>query len=91
MELIERIPLKRIFVVTTIFCIGSFFALLFFANSVNRKGITELNDLNKESIETEAKLRDVEQAIATYSSLSRVEERSKALGFEQTKNIEYIK
>lgn len=91
MEFTDKVPLKRIFLLTSIICIGSFFALLLSTNAVNRNGITTLNDLNSETAEYKIKLHEIEVEIATYSSLRRVEPRALELGFDNLKNIEYIK
>jgi cell division protein FtsL len=91
MEYLHSLPWYKIIAVTTGLCIFSFFALLIVANVTNRRGITELNDIRRESYTYEERLANMEIESATYSSLVRVEQRAKELGFEKAKKVEYLK
>ncbi len=90
-DFIFQLPIRKIFIFSTALCVLSFFALLVIANVVNRKGITELNGYNKEIVEYEEKLSQINTSTATNSSLIRVEQRAKDMGFEKAKKIEYLK
>jgi cell division protein FtsL len=91
MNFFQPVYLTKILVITSLVCVVSFFVLLVVANFTNRRGLTELNALQKESDSYESKLSSMEGDIATYSSLRRIEDRARELGFEKAKKVEYLK
>jgi cell division protein FtsL len=91
MELPAFLTLRRVLALTTLFTFISFFALLITANAVNRRGIKEIQLLEKDIAAYSVQIRELDRDIATYSSLKRVEQRAKELGLGQFKKIEYLK
>ncbi len=91
MDFFDGISLSRIFVVTTILSVVSFFLLLVVANVTGRKGIEEIGAYQKEIRQYESKIAELEAASATYSSLLRIENKAKEMGFEPAKKVEYLK
>ncbi|MDQ3239382.1 MAG: hypothetical protein M3P33_02555 [bacterium] len=58
---------------------------------MNRNGIKEGAQTAQNIIEVKNKTEKLNQSIATYSSLIRVEGRARELGFDKVKQVEYIK
>jgi hypothetical protein len=69
----------------------SFFGLLVIANNLNRNGIAEAAKLELKIEDLMDRTEKLNQSIATYSSLIRIEQRAKELGFDKVKHVEYIK
>lgn len=91
MEYFESLPLTKIFLVTTLLAVISFFALLVVANVTSRKGIEEIGDYQKDIREYDTKINQLDRDIATYSSLVRIEKRAKEMGLGPAKKTEYLK
>lgn len=91
MELPAFLSLRRVFAFTTLFTFISFFALLITANAVNRRGIKEIQLLEKDIDDYSLQIKELDRDIATYSSLMRVEQRAKELGLAPVKKVEYLK
>jgi cell division protein FtsL len=91
MDYLPSISLQKIFIVTSILTVVSFFTLLITANYLNRNSIKESALLEHDIADLQDRTEKMNQAIATFSSLVRVEQRAKELGFDKSKHVEYIK
>jgi cell division protein FtsL len=91
MDLPPFVSLRNVFVLTSVLTVLSFFALLITANVVNRRGIKEIQVLEKDIDLYSTQIKELDRDIATYSSLVRIERRSKELGLSPVKKVEYIK
>jgi cell division protein FtsL len=91
MEFFERFSLTRIFVIMTGLTVFSFFILLIVANVTSRKGIEEIGSYQKDIRAADSKITELDSAIATYSSLVRIEKRAKEMGLTPAKKTEYLK
>lgn len=91
MEFLQSLPLTKIFAVTTVLTIVSFFLLLVVANVTSRKGIEEIGTFQKDIRSFDAKISQLDRDIATYSSLVRIENRAREMGLGPAKKTEYLK
>lgn len=91
MEFFTSFSLNKIFFIVTGLTVVAFFLLLVVANVTNRKGIEEIGTYQKDIRKYDSQISELDSAIATYSSLIRIENRAREMGLVPAKKTEYLK